>query len=57
MSLVTGLGLLAFAIEFHFEMVEASCEGCDPGHPLFVLTLLVVGAFLFVGGGVALWRR
>jgi hypothetical protein len=57
MSFVAGLGLLAFAIEYHFEMVGESCEGCDPAHPLFVLTPLVVGAVLFVGGGVALWRR
>ena len=57
MSFVAGLGLLAFAIEYHFEMVGESCEGCAPFHPLFVIAPMVLGAILTLGGAYVVRRQ
>lgn len=59
--LVAGLGLAGAGSYVHLtvaaQMRTGRCDGCEPWHPLLVVTPLVVGAAFVLGAGYLLSRR
>lgn len=54
--LLVGVGLAVTGVSVHLGATAASCDGCSPFHPLFVVTPIGLGAALTTAGGWLLGR-
>ena len=58
--LVAGLALAGYGSYLHRTLAArvsaGQCDGCQPWHPLFVVTPIVVGAAFLLAGGYLLSR-